>query len=96
MGDSGDKIIDYKRVFNTEAGRRVLYDMMDRHFFLRPSFHNSDVNELVYAEGQRGVVLRILTLLEMSPEDVREEIAKGREMNGHYNDATHFDRGVRE
>lgn len=60
--ENKDLIIDYKRVFSTPEGKRVLFDLMNAHFMLVP--HNGDP----FKEGQRSVVLTILNRMKV---DVR-------------------------
>ncbi len=66
------KVQDYQHVFNTEQGKRVLYDMMNSHFVIGPL--PRDVNDLLRAEGERNVVLRILAKLKFSTEKVHKLI----------------------
>lgn len=63
--EQGDKIVAYKHAFNTEHGKIVRNDLMDKFHFLRP--HKG---EDAFAEGQRSVVLYILEQLYIKPEDI--------------------------
>jgi hypothetical protein len=65
------KVLDYKRTFSSQAGTRVLHDLMHAHYMLGPTFTKTDPNEVAFREGQRNVVLRILTLLDHDPEKLR-------------------------
>jgi hypothetical protein len=49
-----EKIIQYKRVFGSDEGRKVLFDLMNRYHVLNT--HNGDHIK----EGQRSVVIDIL------------------------------------
>lgn len=49
-----DKIILYKKVFNSPEGREILFDLMNKFHLLNS--HKGDP----FAEGQRSVVLAIL------------------------------------
>ena len=57
----------YKRVFGTPDGQVVMRDMMAAHHFesstLRAAGNPIDPLMLAVAEGERNVVLRILTFL---------------------------------
>lgn len=78
----GDKeaslIIAYKSVFGSDLGQQVLADMCESAFVLHGTFSDNPY-EMAHKEGQREVVLRILTTLELEPSRVRELIQK--EMN---------------
>ena len=64
------KVMDYKKVFGSQQGKRVLYDLMDSSFVMRNTFdRNLQDKEHFFREGQRAVVLRILTVLETSEEE---------------------------
>ena len=60
-------IQSYKRVFGTPDGQIVLRDMMGAHHYesstLRAAGNPIDPLMLAVAEGERNVVLRILTFL---------------------------------
>lgn len=49
-----DKIISYKRVFDTAEGKQVLFDLMNKFHILNS--HGGDTIQ----EGQRSVVLWIM------------------------------------
>jgi hypothetical protein len=53
---------DYKVVFSSEAGQRVLYDLMNFSSMLSTTYQGN-VNDMVYSEGSRSVVLHILNKL---------------------------------
>ncbi len=67
------KVLDYQAVFNSVAGRAVLYDLMKAHNILQPTF-SKDVNETLIREGERMVVLRILTLIKADSKQLLERI----------------------
>ncbi len=69
------RIQAYQNVFNSREGAQVLYDLMSTHGMLSPQFpKDGNANELVYREGARSVVLRILTLLKADPNQLLERI----------------------
>ena len=64
---------DAKHIFNTNEGERLLEDMKHRYGFYTPTFRG-DHCESAYAEGQRSVVLFILSLLsDRKPIEGEEE-----------------------
>ena len=67
------KVKDYQALFGSEMGLRVLWDLMENHNMLRPSF-SRDSLEMAFNEGQRNVVLRILKMLKMNVEDLQNRI----------------------
>lgn len=72
------KIIDYKKVFSSPEGQRVLMDMMDEHFMLRTT-SDRDQAKQNENEGQRIVMLRLFKILKISPQQMErlvEEIEK--------------------
>jgi hypothetical protein len=64
------RVMDYKRVFKTEQGQRVLHDLMKEHFIMSPTYQKGDSMELAYKEGQRNVVLRILEVMDTDPQAI--------------------------
>lgn len=65
-GARRELLLRYKRVFGSEDGKKVLYDLMKECGMLKSSFpNNGDVNETLYREGKREVVLRICRLVKM-------------------------------
>lgn len=65
---------DYKKTFGTESGKRVLYDLIDSHFVMRPTFVPNDPYATARNEGERNVVLRIITMLNTDPEKIKQLI----------------------
>jgi hypothetical protein len=64
---------EYRRIFKTEAGKNVLNDLIDTHFVMRPTI-DKDSHTTAYNEGQRMVILRILTMLNTDPEAIKQRI----------------------
>lgn len=71
------RIMDYRLVFKSEAGRRVLSDLVKRHGVFKPATE-LDPYALAYHAGERDVVMDILGYMDMKPEDVetRETLAE--------------------
>ncbi len=67
------KYKDYQRTFNSEQGQRVLYDLMNEHYFLRSSFDQNPY-EMAFREGQKNVILRIMTILKLDLGKIKEKL----------------------
>ncbi len=80
-----DLAIDYKAVFTSEEGERVLFDLMKNNFILSPTF-TSCIHEMALREGSRNSVLRILSILKVKPEQLKKQIARGIEREHEYID----------
>jgi hypothetical protein len=57
----------YNRIFKSPDGKAVLHDLMNKFKMLNAGF-NSDVSKMVYGEGQRSVILYILSQKDTNPE----------------------------
>lgn len=68
------RIRDYKQAFGTQAGIRVLQDLMQSHWMLRTSFVRNDPQLSAFQEGERNVVIRILSILKINPEQLQQHI----------------------
>ena len=68
---------DYRRTFGGEPGRRVLRDLMRRHYVLRSTQIVGDSHETAFNEGRRAVVLDVLHALSANEAAVRELMAEG-------------------
>lgn len=77
-----DMLIAYQNTFNSEDGQRVLYDLM-KTLFIFKSTMDPNPHELAYNEGQRSVILRILSTLGTDPEHIIKlmELGKSEETN---------------
>jgi len=65
----------YQKVFRGPDGERVLYDLMSKHWILSSTkVQDTDPYELAFREGERNVVLRIMSLLKVNPEQLRERV----------------------
>lgn len=73
-----DAIADYKTVFNSPAGKRVLYDLMKQGNFLYSSYQG-DIHDMAFREGERNIVNYILTMLKQDIKTIRDEIKKREE-----------------
>lgn len=59
----------YINLFNSPDGEIVLNDMKQAHHYNNPSFDPRSPYITSLNEGERNVVLRILTFLEMKPKE---------------------------
>jgi hypothetical protein len=68
----------YRRTFNSDEGRRVLADMAERYCLTRPLVGDgiSD-RQMMINEGKRQVVLEILDLINLDPNDLPKEYTHG-------------------
>jgi hypothetical protein len=80
-----DLAIDYKAVFTSEEGERVLFDLMKNNFMLAPTY-TKEIHEMALREGARNAVLRILSILKVDPEQLKRHIVKGLEREHEYTD----------
>ena len=58
---------DYKEVFSSQAGQRVLRDLMSRYHVFGPTLPSGAkrIEDILHAEGERNVVLHILEMLRL-------------------------------
>ena len=68
------RVIDYKKVFNTPEGQRVLYDLMREFHMLRPTYYSSDPQAIYMNEGGRNAVLYILDKLKVDVRKLKARI----------------------
>lgn len=70
---TASRISAYQSLFNSKEGQIVLEDMMEAHHFKTSTF-DGDQTKTIFREGERNVVLRILTLLKMDIKSINERI----------------------
>lgn len=68
------RIKAYQDLFNTNLGRLVLGDMMKAHGIFHP--HPPDPYQMAIKDGERAVVLRIMTFLKINPNELIERIGE--------------------
>lgn len=74
------KVNNYKKVFSSPEGRSVLLDLMKTHYMFDDLFA-PDAMELSARVGERAVVVRILKMMKLDLDQMRERIeANEREM----------------
>lgn len=72
-----DLIDAYKATFSTPSGKKVLNDLMATHFVYSTTFTEAKSELIILREGERNVVMRILSLLETNPASLRKLIQEG-------------------
>lgn len=75
---------DYRHVFSSEAGKRVLNDLVSRHFMLRTTYNPSIPHEIYVNEGMRQPILYMLAQIGETEFDLLrriEEIGRERRAN---------------
>jgi len=72
-------VADYKRVFETAAGRRVLRRMMKESGMKEPSYVRGDPHGTSFNEGRRSVVIDILNKLKMDLESLEKQLLQNEE-----------------
>ena len=90
-GKEDQRILDvikaYQETFSTEAGQLVLYDLMERGFFLKTTLQLGDQrHEVERKEGRRDLVCYIMSRLDQNPEALRKFIETQNENRKEYQD----------
>ena len=62
---------DYKTVFNSDEGVRVMADLEKRCHFMTTTNIKGDSHESAYMEGQRSVLLFIKQMLQKENKNVK-------------------------
>lgn len=65
-------LLAYRNVFGTATGEKVLNDLIKR-YILRSSMHDNPTR-IAFSEGERNVVLTILTALNINEDNLRERV----------------------
>jgi hypothetical protein len=69
-----NRVTDYQTIFNSEEGKRVLLDLMEQGFVLRPTqVAESEIASFIN-EGKRNIVLYILAQMETNAQDLMNRI----------------------
>jgi len=78
-----DLIADYKKVFESPEGERVLFDLMKKGHFMHTSFQG-DINDCVFREGERNIINYILTVMKQDPVAIKAMIANNEQQELDY------------
>lgn len=79
MGMREKRISDYKDTFGTAEGQRVLLDLMGTHGMLSPGFHKDPI-EMARMAGERNVVIRILSLINVDMKQMKDMVEEANEL----------------
>lgn len=82
---ASDLIRCYKKVFSTEDGKRVLYDLINSSGILNEGF-TKNAGQMAYLSGRKSIVLNILGTLDTDPEMFREAILESQKQQEYLND----------
>ena len=69
----------YQRLFNSDEGKQVLYDLLRRSNVLSTSFNGMDYLSMAYNEGRRSLMLYILSRIDSDPEAMKQLMEKSIE-----------------
>jgi len=64
---------DYRAIFSSAAGIRVLKDLSKRCFVKNTTFQDFDTNAMINREGKRSVFLHIQTMMEKRKDPERKK-----------------------
>jgi len=73
--------VDYKKVFDTEEGKRVMEDLENTGFYNTTTFVPNDSMATVFNEGLRAFLLHIKTVKDMDLEKL-ERLATAAQRGG--------------
>ena len=76
---SEQRKVDYNVVFNSEAGKKVLTEIMTYCHVLEP-LATSDPNQILIREGRRDVANMILSAMKYTPSDYPDLVDKAAEV----------------
>lgn len=70
----------YKRAFSTPDGKAVLLDLMKEHYMMSSVYQGrEDAHGIAFRDGQRNVVLRILTTMELDVGEIYLLLKQGED-----------------
>ena len=72
---------DYKQVFSTEEGQRVLKDL-EKVCMYRATTFNKDALTMAFQEGLRAVYLHITTIMNLDVEELERIANQGNTNQG--------------
>lgn len=68
----------YRDVFSTDQGKEVLHDLCKACNIYHTTM-DANPNEVIYKEGARSVILRILRTIEINPHELDRMLKNERE-----------------
>lgn len=78
-----DRILAYQQAFNTEAGKKVLLDLIRQHHVISSSF-DKDPYVMALKEGEKNTVLRILSILQIDAGSMMEKLKEMQQEEDKY------------
>ena len=69
----------YQHIFNSDEGKKVLYDLVRRSNTLSTSFTGMDYLTMAHNEGRRSLMLYILSMIDSDPEAMKQLMEKSIE-----------------
>lgn len=79
-----NRVRRYQAIFNTEDGKHVLHDLMRVHHVIG-ALPAKDPYEIYRAEGERNVILRIMSLLDVDPLKFENHLKQTLQSEADYN-----------
>lgn len=73
------RVVDYQKTFHSDRGKKVLWDLMKTCHVLDSTFIQGDSVTTAFREGERNMVLRILTILKQDPKKMLQQIEQGEQ-----------------
>jgi hypothetical protein len=70
--DELERVQDYRLVFGSELGKKVLWDIARSAHFFQSTAVPGDAHASALREGERSTFLRILGIVERDPERIKE------------------------
>ena len=81
-----DLTADYKMVFGSDRGKRVLWDIIRNSYVLDTTFCITNEYETILREGHRNSALRIMSILQTDEKQLMDQIKEGFEYDREYAD----------
>ena len=80
-----DRIEAYQRLFATEDGQEVLYDLMRKCNFVKPTY-DPDIHVAMINEGKREVILYIIEVLNRDVEELYKFVEQQEKARSTYDE----------
>lgn len=73
------RLKDYRKLFSSDVGKRVLNDLIAQHYVMSSTYVRGDALDMAFREGQRNVILRIMSVMNYDAEKVDKMIKESNE-----------------
>lgn len=77
LADEHNRLQDYRHVFESDAGQRVLADICRRNYVVQSTFAVGSADVTAFQEGRRRAALEIIETINRDPEVIAKMIAEG-------------------